>query len=133
MGNLICEINTILAAGEFNIAHLSPDATRVFNAFPESIQNQLLLDRDPHGNVQISRIATERLLILLVKKRLLELNRLDRFIPRSHFFGYALAKITLCFVCVTYCGMSIVMKAARDFRACLTQIIAILWGTAPLL
>ena len=52
----------------------------------------MLLDRDPHGNVQVSKIDTEKLLILLVKKEL-EVRAADgrfagKFQPKSHFFGY---------------------------------------------
>ena len=52
----------------------------------------MLLDRDPHGNVQVSKIDTERLLILLVMKELANRKRSHvyngRFEPQSHFFGY---------------------------------------------
>jgi pyrophosphate--fructose-6-phosphate 1-phosphotransferase len=76
MGTLISEINEIVAkehTGDIRdhvLAHLSIVSQALFNLLPEMIANQLLLDRDPHGNVQVSKIDTEKLLILLLKKEL---------------------------------------------------------------
>ena len=65
---------------------------RVFNMLPLDIQEQLLMDRDPHGNVQVSRIETEKLLSKIVAGRLQELKQEGkyngRFSPLHHFFGY---------------------------------------------
>ncbi|WP_068469409.1 diphosphate--fructose-6-phosphate 1-phosphotransferase [Candidatus Protochlamydia phocaeensis] len=73
-------------------SHLSEASSHCLLGLPESIQKQLLLDRDPHGNVQVSKIETERLLIDLVEK---ELNRLKqegkykgKFSSQPLFFGY---------------------------------------------
>ena len=71
---------------------LERDSSLVFSSLPETIQNQLLDDRDPHGNVQVSRIETEKLLMELVGRRL-EQMRLKgeysgKFSTLSHFFGY---------------------------------------------
>jgi len=55
----------------------------VFSGLPPTIQGQLLLDRDSHGNVQVSRIDTEALLIELVSRRIE-----GRFQVLGHFFGY---------------------------------------------
>lgn len=59
----------------------------LFHLLPPLIKEQLLLDRDPHGNVQVSRIATELLLISMVEKKLNEKVR-KKFHAISHFFGY---------------------------------------------
>ena len=72
--------------------HLSEAAVDCFSSLPEDIQKQLLLDRDPHGNIQLSKIETERLLIILVER---ELNRRKKqggyggkFNPQPLFCGY---------------------------------------------
>ena len=63
---------------------LTQDSRAVFSLLPEEIGRQLLLDRDPHGNVQVSHIQTEKLLSSLVKKQLKDVP----FQPVHHFFGY---------------------------------------------
>lgn len=62
---------------------LTPSSRHIFAQFPETIQKQLLLERDPHGNVPVSLIETERMLIELVRK---EMGGL--FSSVSHFLGY---------------------------------------------
>lgn len=88
---LIKEINAILAVKTHNdvISSLSQESKATFSLIPEKIQRQLLLDRDPHGNVQVSHIATEELLIQMVKKELLKRKNYNgKFNPINHFFGY---------------------------------------------
>lgn len=103
---LIAEINELVAleAKEFSklkeaqdkIAfihkRLSADSDKVFSILPEDIQGQLLMDRDPHGNVQVSRIETEKLLSSIVEKKL-EGRKANgsykgKFNALHHFFGY---------------------------------------------
>lgn len=71
---------------------LSPENAACFRSFPESIQEQLLLDRDPHGNINVSAVETERLLIEMVKRELEERRKKGmykgKFHPLPHFFGY---------------------------------------------
>mmetsp|Transcript_1163 Transcript_1163/g.2127 ORF Transcript_1163/g.2127 Transcript_1163/m.2127 type:complete len:555 (-) Transcript_1163:2011-3675(-) len=95
---LITEINEILAhefkgdIEEFVCSKLSDSSRSLFKKLPSSVSNQLLLDRDPHGNVQVSKIDTEKLLILLVIQELENRRRAgiykSNFKPQSHFFGY---------------------------------------------
>ncbi len=66
-----------------DIQALSPPSRHCFAQFPENIKNQLLLERDPHGNVQVSLIETERMLIELVRK---EVGK--SFSAVNHFLGY---------------------------------------------
>ena len=106
MKSLISELNTILAehANYFSTLHtfedqsewvnknLSRDTSYVFSTLPNNIQRQLLMDRDPHGNVQVSRIETEKLLIEMTEDRLNELKAQGefkgKFSTQHHFFGY---------------------------------------------
>jgi len=77
---LIDELNQILAKGE-SLSSLSKESRRVFEELPEKVQKQLTLERDPHGNVQVSLIETDLILIEKVKKEL-------SFNAVGHFFGY---------------------------------------------
>ncbi len=71
---------------------LTDENAKVFESLPALIKAQLLMDRDPHGNVQVSRIETEKLLIEMVKTKLAELKSqgeyIGKFSEQSHFFGY---------------------------------------------
>ncbi|NGX47763.1 MAG: Pyrophosphate--fructose 6-phosphate 1-phosphotransferase [Chlamydiae bacterium] len=86
MKKLIQELNALVAeGGELDTSKLSEEAKHCYDVLPEEIQKQLLLDRDPHGNVQVSMIETEKLLISAVKK---ELAGRGKFAAQNHFFGY---------------------------------------------
>ncbi|MDP4185107.1 MAG: diphosphate--fructose-6-phosphate 1-phosphotransferase, partial [Bacteroidota bacterium] len=105
---LIDELNDLLAEGtenektfkslkkkdrlEWVKGQISADSAKVFGLLPEGIAKQLTLDRDPHGNVQVSKIETEKLLIEMVEKRLAELKEAGKykgkFSALNHFFGY---------------------------------------------
>lgn len=82
VGSLIKELNNL---GERSNVHekLSKEARSCFEILPLDIQEQLLFDRDAHGNVQVSLIETEKLLTEMIKK-----NYKDKFNPIHHFFGY---------------------------------------------
>jgi pyrophosphate--fructose-6-phosphate 1-phosphotransferase len=106
MKALISELNDMLAKyeddvnalesnkerREFVAGKLSAVTSEVFSHLPNSFANQLLLDRDPHGNVQVSMIDTEQLLSDMVKAKLKKLKKAGRFKGKfsgqSHFFGY---------------------------------------------
>ncbi len=106
-GTLIAEINELLAgdkANEFNALNtwkekyafiengLTSESMEVFAILPESIQQQLFLERDPHGNVQVSLIESEKLFSALVKAKLEERRAKGtykgKFNALHHFFGY---------------------------------------------
>ena len=76
----------------FLTAALSVESMKVFNLLPLDIQEQLLMDRDPHGNVQVSRIETEKLLSTIVRNRLNKRKQEGKFNGKfsamHHFFGY---------------------------------------------
>ncbi len=92
---LIAELNDLLAH-ESNVKEaikgLSKQSAAVYNSLPEGIAKQLTLDRDPHGNVQVSLIETEKLLIEMVGKRLAEMKAAGKYSGKfsglGHFFGY---------------------------------------------
>ena len=71
---------------------LSSENSSVFKSLPALIKSQLLMDRDPHGNVQVSKIETEKLLISMIEERLAALKKegkySGKFSTQSHFFGY---------------------------------------------
>lgn len=85
---LISELNEMLAKGGNVVSSLSPASKQAYDALPESIQKQLLLDRDPHGNVQVSHINTEALFAETVKLELKKRRFEGKFKPVLHFFGY---------------------------------------------
>jgi len=105
-GVLISELNDALAHNEAEIKnagnvaeraevackHLSEASAKLFKSLPEDIQLQLMMERDPHGNVQVSLIETEKLLIQMVYEMVskeLELrNFKGKFSALNHFFGY---------------------------------------------
>jgi diphosphate-dependent phosphofructokinase len=77
---------------QFINSHIDADSAKAFNSLPREIQIQLLMDRDPHGNVQVSRIETEKLLIDMVTDKLREWKAdgkyNGKFGTMAHFFGY---------------------------------------------
>ncbi len=97
IASLIQELNTALSRQETSssfviIASLSEKAKKCFDSLPEPIQKQILLRRDPHGNVQVSLIETEKLLADLVGKELEKRKSQGLFSgpfhPMTHFLGY---------------------------------------------
>jgi pyrophosphate--fructose-6-phosphate 1-phosphotransferase len=72
--------------------HITPESAKVFKSLPTGIATQLTLDRDPHGNVQVSLIETEKLLGEMVKEKLEDLKKkgkyTGKFGTQYHFFGY---------------------------------------------
>ena len=102
---LIQELNDMIAANQkefdkisdndkikFISEHLSKENAELFKSLPETVSKQLALDRDPHGNVQVSLIATESLLAEMVSKRLDQWKKEGKyngkFATQKHFFGY---------------------------------------------
>ncbi|XP_042474190.1 pyrophosphate--fructose 6-phosphate 1-phosphotransferase subunit beta-like [Zingiber officinale] len=94
---LIAELNEILAHDVVDAEglwknKLQQQSKILFEFLPLQIQEQLLLERDPHGNVQVAKIETEKMLISMVEtelqKRKLEDKYARNFKGQSHFFGY---------------------------------------------
>ena len=100
---LIAQLNDVLARPEvkdmgrteqidFAKAHLTDENLAVFNSLPTGVARQLALDRDPHGNVQVSLIETEKLLSTMVAQKLEKMKKegkyAGKFSAMHHFFGY---------------------------------------------
>ncbi|MBQ9655025.1 MAG: diphosphate--fructose-6-phosphate 1-phosphotransferase [Prevotella sp.] len=100
---LIAQLNDVLALPEakdlgrhemidFAKSHLTEENLHVFNSLPTNVARQLALDRDPHGNVQVSLIETEKLLSTMVAQRLERMKKQGlysgKFSALHHFFGY---------------------------------------------
>ncbi|MCL2599801.1 MAG: diphosphate--fructose-6-phosphate 1-phosphotransferase [Treponema sp.] len=103
---LISELNDAVAGNEETISkfvtlaeqldwfsgRISPAAFATINSMPAEIAGEFLADRDPHGNVQVSKIQTEKLIIGMVDEKLRMLKKQGsykgKFIPQAHFFGY---------------------------------------------
>ena len=105
MKRLIAELNDFLAANavefsqvkrsaqrDYIIRKLSPENSAVYASLPEGVARQLTLDRDPHGNVQVSLIETEKLLSEMVATKLAQWKEegkyTGKFSAQHHFFGY---------------------------------------------
>ncbi|MCL2412650.1 MAG: diphosphate--fructose-6-phosphate 1-phosphotransferase [Bacteroidales bacterium] len=77
---------------DYMISKLSPKNSEVYASLPEGVARQLTLDRDPHGNVQVSLIETEKLLAEMVAVKLAhwkeEGKYVGKFASMVHFFGY---------------------------------------------
>lgn len=101
MDDLIRELNEILACRkegdpelqvEDVVSKLTKPSAELFRFLPPSIASQLMLDRDPHGNVQVAQIETEQLLIQLVTKDITARSEAGTFVGKfaalGHYFGY---------------------------------------------
>ncbi len=105
MKRLIAELNDFLAANadefaqvdkaeqrNYIISKLTPANAAIYASLPEGVARQLSLDRDPHGNVQVSLIETEKLLSEMVGNKLAQWKKegkyVGKFAPQHHFFGY---------------------------------------------
>ncbi len=107
MKNMISSLNDLLAGLEGNDSYinakedekysiisskLNDSDAKLFNSLPAQIKAQLLMDRDPHGNVQVSKIETEKLLIAMIKEKLSQMKKegkyTGKFSDQAHFFGY---------------------------------------------
>ena len=105
IGRLIQELNDLLAAHgadylnldkdaqrKYILEHLSAENKATFETLPEGVARQLSLDRDPHGNVQVSLIETEKLISEMVAAKLDQWKKegkyAGKFSPLHHFFGY---------------------------------------------
>ena len=105
IGKLIEELNDLLAnhgseymglddeaQRAYVLAHLSDENKQTFATLPADVAHQLSLERDPHGNVQVSLIETEKLLSDMCDARLAEWAKegkyTGKFAAQHHFFGY---------------------------------------------
>ena len=103
MKRLIAELNDLLATPEaanvavseqraWILSKLSAENAAIYESLPEGVAKQLTMERDPHGNVQVSLIETEKLLSEMVASKLAawkaEGKFVGKFAAQHHFFGY---------------------------------------------
>lgn len=130
MNALLAELNEALAhhadafatqaetaKADFIKSKISPDNARLFASLPAYIIKMLLADRDSHGNLQVSLIPTEMLLVDMVKERVKQLDAKVAFAAHCHFFGYE-----------GRCGAPTLFDAAYTFNLGLTAGSLILDG-----
>jgi 6-phosphofructokinase 1 len=91
VSQVIAQINEVLATGVTPAelpSKLSETNRKVYEFLPSEIQQQLMLDRDPHGNVQVAKIESEKLFALMVKEQLEKRKYAGKFEVQCHYFGY---------------------------------------------
>jgi pyrophosphate--fructose-6-phosphate 1-phosphotransferase len=85
-------LEQIRAKKDYVYKILEPGLADLMRSLPEAIESQLILDRDPHGNVMVSQIETEKLLVEMVEKKLRSMKKegsyKGKFAAITHFFGY---------------------------------------------
>jgi pyrophosphate--fructose-6-phosphate 1-phosphotransferase len=130
MKKLISELNDFLAHNQeefdlvrrsgkrdYIISKLSPENSSIYASLPETVARQLTLDRDPHGNVQVSLIETEKLLAEMVKNKLDQWKKEGKyngkFASITHFFGYEGRCAAPSNYDADYCYMSSVRNTTR--------------------
>ena len=88
----LSKLTTLAQKKEFILAKLPKKLADLMRSLPDGIAGQLMLDRDPHGNVQVSLIETEKLLVEMIKKELAALKKAGEYTGKfsaiTHFFGY---------------------------------------------
>lgn len=146
---MIQELNFLLAPGkdavktlehsstskklEWTRKNLSGASLRCFEKLPGRIQEQLLLDRDPHGNVQVSKIETERLFIEMVKNELADRKEKGSysgsFSAQPHFCGYegrsclpSNFDANYCFS-LGYVAAALIQKGYTGYMACVRHLV----------
>jgi pyrophosphate--fructose-6-phosphate 1-phosphotransferase len=117
-------------------------------SLPAAIENQLILDRDPHGNVMVSQIETEKLLVEMVEKKLRDMKKegafKGKFASITHFFGYegrcgfpTNFDANYCYalgynaVLLIANGMTGYMSTVGKSIACLSRVYDIFLGLSP--
>ena len=106
MKSLISELNDLMAANEKEINEIKDtdtkrnyildkllnDTATLYRSLPKQIAEQLIMERDPHGNVQVSLIETDKLLVYMIEEQLEILKAKGKyngnFKTHTHFFGY---------------------------------------------
>eukprot|EP01027_Heterolobosea_sp_BB2_P009141 GEZU01013515.1.p1 GENE.GEZU01013515.1~~GEZU01013515.1.p1 ORF type:complete len:559 (+),score=200.74 GEZU01013515.1:81-1757(+) len=135
--HLISELNDILAnigdsdgakSEDFIVSKLSQESATVFKYLPADVRGQLLLDRDSHGNVQLSKIETEKLIISLVDTELKRRNYRGSFQALAHFLGYegrcSLPSVFDCDYCYAlgYTAASLIRLGATGVMSCVRNL-----------
>lgn len=139
MNNLFSELNTLLASEEVQgLAvkeirvkmqnSLEGSSLKTFTFLPEEIQLQIVSDRDPHGNIQVAHIDTEKLLMEIVSKILKQKNFQGKFSAVNHFFGYegragfpSNFDATYCYA-LGFTAAALIQEGVTGYMACVTHL-----------
>jgi pyrophosphate--fructose-6-phosphate 1-phosphotransferase len=139
MNSLFLELNTQLAREELRLlsvkeirvqiqTFLQGPSLKTFAFLPEEIQLQIVSDRDPHGNVEVAHVDTEKLLMKIVSKILQQRNFEGKFSPLNHFFGYegragfpSNFDATYCYA-LGFTAAALIQEGVTGYMACVTHL-----------
>lgn len=139
MNKLFSELNGLLVRDDFkNLSAkdsslkmqttLKDEILKTFLFLPEEIRLQIVSDRDPHGNVQVAHINTEKLLVEIVSKILKQRNFQGNFSPVNHFFGYegragfpSNFDATYCYA-LGFTAAALIQEGVTGYMACVTHL-----------
>ncbi|MEI8300327.1 MAG: diphosphate--fructose-6-phosphate 1-phosphotransferase [Chlamydiota bacterium] len=139
MGILFLELNRLLVTEVFKSLSikeirakiesvLQGEVLKTFSSLPEAIQLQILSDRDPHGNIQVAHIDTEKLLMQIVLKILKQRNFQGKVSFVNHFFGYegragfpSNFDATYCYA-LGFTAAALIQEGVTGYMACVSQL-----------
>lgn len=127
MNRLVKNLSKLIAEHKSGLIvdYLDSEDQMLFSSLPQEIQKQLCQDLDPHGNVQVSLIESEKLVLELVKRELKKRKFSGKFHPLCHFFGYEGRCCYPSYFDLIYCyhlGIGAVLAAKEDLSGYIIAI-----------